>query len=191
MQDLRCPWSTRTELEQQYHDSEWGRPQFDDQKLFEFIILESAQAGLSWLTILKRRQGYQHRFQGFDAHKIAQWTEADMAAAMEDPDIIRNRAKIEAAVGNARAFCELQAKHGSFATFIWNYVDGKPIVNHWREQGFVPPKTPLSDTISKDLKSRGFRFFGSTICYAHMQATGMVNDHVVHCPQHLECQKGC
>lgn len=189
MWDLRCPWATKTEIEQEYHDTEWGRPQFDDRKLFEFIVLESAQAGLSWLTILKRRDGYRARFDGFDAESVADWGEPEIEAALGDTGIIRNRAKIVAAVGNARVFCELAAKHGRFADFIWGYVDGQPIVNHWRAQEYVPAHTPLSDRIAKDLKGLGFRFFGSTICYSHMQATGMINDHVVHCPQHKECQE--
>ena len=188
MLELRCPWATKTDIEQHYHDTEWGRPQFDDRRLFEFLILESAQAGLSWLTILKRRDGYRRRFHNFDPLAVAAMTSADVEDALQDTGIIRNRGKVEAAVGNARVFNELAAKHGSFAEFIWGYVDGQPIVNHWRAHEAVPAKTPLSDRLSKDLKKLGFRFFGSTICYAHMQATGMVNDHLVHCPQHKECQ---
>ncbi len=188
MQQQICPWATKTEIERLYHDTEWGRPQFDDRKLFEFVILESAQAGLSWLTILRRRDGYRHRFADFDPAKVAVMTPEDVDAALLDTGIIRNRGKIEAAIGNARVFCELQAKHGSFANFIWGYIEGQPIVNQWREQNQVPATTALSDRISKDLKKMGFRFFGSTICYAHMQATGMVNDHIQQCPQHRECQ---
>ncbi len=188
MQEERCPWATKTEIEREYHDTEWGRPQFDDRKLFEFVVLESAQAGLSWLTILKRREGYRRRFSEFDPLKVASMGTTDVDAALTDSGIIRNRGKVEAAIGNARVFCELQAKCGSFANFIWNYVDGVPIVNHWESQSQVPATTPLSDQISKDLKKLGFRFFGSTICYAHMQAIGMVNDHILQCRQHQECQ---
>lgn len=189
MENLRCPWATKTEIEEHYHDTEWGRPVRDDARLFEFLILESAQAGLSWLTILKRREGYRQRFYNFDAEAVAQMSTADVDDALSDIGIIRNRAKVEAAINNARIFLDLTVKHGSFANFIWDYVDGEPIVNHWRLQESVPATTPLSDRISKDLKKLGFRFFGSTICYAHMQATGMVNDHMVHCPQHKECQQ--
>lgn len=189
MENLRCPWATKTDIEERYHDTEWGRPVRDDRRLFEFLILESAQAGLSWLTILKRREGYRRRFHDFNAEAVAAMTSEDIEEALEDVGIIRNRGKVEAAVNNARLFLELAAKHGSFAKFIWNYVDGEPIVNHWRLAESVPATTPLSDQISKDLKKIGFRFFGSTICYAHMQATGMVNDHLVHCPQHQQCQQ--
>jgi len=188
MTDLTCPWATKTEIERSYHDTEWGRPQFDDRKLFEFVVLESAQAGLSWLTILRRREGYRQRFAGFDPLQVAAMTPADVDAALTDTGIIRNRGKVEAAIGNAKVFCELQTRHGSFAQFIWDYVDGQPILNHWQSPAEVPATTPLSDRISKELRKQGFRFFGSTICYAHMQATGMVNDHLISCPQHGECQ---
>ncbi|MEN8719400.1 MAG: DNA-3-methyladenine glycosylase I [Oceanococcaceae bacterium] len=183
----RCPWARKTDIEAEYHDTEWGRPVFDDQRLFEFLILESAQAGLSWLTILRRREGYRERFYGFDAARVAAMSEADIAAALTDTGIIRNRGKVAAAVSNARIFLELQAAHGSFARYIWDFIDGRPIVNRWDTMDQVPATTPVSDTIAKDLRTKGFRFFGSTICYAHMQATGMVNDHLTSCPQHAQC----
>ncbi len=189
MTDPTCPWATKTDIERHYHDTEWGRPQFDDRKLFEFVVLESGQAGLSWLTILRRRDGYRQRFADFDPIRVAAMTPAEVDDALTDTGIIRNRGKVEAAIGNARVFCELQARHGSFANYIWAYVDGRPLVNHWEQPGQVPATTPLSELISKDLRKQGFRFFGSTICYAHMQATGMVNDHLIHCPQHLSCQQ--
>jgi len=188
MTNERCPWAQKTLIEAEYHDREWGRPQFDDKRLFEFLILESAQAGLSWLTILRRREGYRKRFFDFDAVRVAEMSEHEVEDALTDTGIIRNRGKVQAAVSNARIFLELQASHGSFANYFWGFVDGQPIVNHWESTEQVPATTPLSDTIAKDLKKRGFRFFGSTICYAHMQATGMVNDHLVSCPQHAECQ---
>lgn len=187
MHDLTCPWATKTDIERQYHDEEWGRPTFDDRRIFEFFVLESAQAGLSWLTILRRRQGYAQRFAKFDPVQVAQMTTADVDAAVQDTGIIRHRGKIEAAINNAQVFCDMQAKHGRFADYIWQFVEGRPRINRWRSQENVPATTPVSDALSRDLKSKGFRFFGSTIAYAHMQATGMVNDHLVHCPQHAIC----
>nr|MBV6630030.1 DNA-3-methyladenine glycosylase I [Oceanococcus sp. HetDA_MAG_MS8] len=187
MHDLTCPWATKTDIERQYHDEEWGRPTFDDRRIFEFFVLESAQAGLSWLTILRRRQGYAQRFANFDPVQVAQMTTADVDAAVQDTGIIRHRGKIEAAINNAQVFCDMQAKHGRFADYIWQFVEGRPRINRWRSQENVPATTPVSDALSRDLKSKGFRFFGSTIAYAHMQATGMVNDHLVHCPQHAIC----
>lgn len=187
MHDLTCPWATKTDIERRYHDEEWGRPTFDDRRIFEFLVLESAQAGLSWLTILRRRDGYAQRFAGFDPVAVAEMTPADVEVALQDTGIIRHRGKIEAAINNARVFCELQAKHGRFANYIWQFVDGRPRINRWRSQENVPATTPVSDQVARALKQQGFRFFGSTIAYAHMQATGMVNDHLVHCPQHAIC----
>ncbi|NJB68337.1 DNA-3-methyladenine glycosylase I [Desulfobaculum xiamenense] len=169
-----------------YHDEEWGVPVHDDRRHFEFLVLEGAQAGLSWLTILKRREGYREVFAGFDPQAVAQFDEAHMEALAADSRIIRNRAKIRAAVGNARAFLAVQAEYGSFDAYLWGFVDGRPIVNAWRTQAELPAQTPLSETISKDLKRRGFRFVGPTVMYAHMQAVGLVNDHLVSCFRYAE-----
>lgn len=178
----RCAWAGSDPLYQRYHDEEWGKPVTDDQILFEFLILEGAQAGLSWITILKRRDNYRNAFAQFDAKKVAAFTETDVTRLMNDTGIIRNRLKIKGAIINARLFLQLQQEFGSFANYIWGFLpDRKPIVNHFRNLAEVPARTEISDTISKDMKKRGFKFFGSTICYAHMQATGMVNDHVVGC----------
>jgi DNA-3-methyladenine glycosylase I len=185
----RCPWSegvSDTYLD--YHDTEWGVPALDDQRQFEFLILEGAQAGLSWSTILHRRAGYRSAFAEFDAQKVSRFTPARVEKLLQNPGIIRNRLKVEAAVTNARAFLEIQAKFGTFSTYIWGFVDGKPVQNRWREQAEVPATTPVSDALSKDLKKRGFRFVGSTIIYAHMQATGMVNDHIRRCYRQAECK---
>ena len=183
---VRCPWSLRSDIEIVYHDQEWGAPRRDDRGQFEFLILESAQAGLSWTTILRKREGYRKAFAGFDPVKVAAFGPADVERLMADSGIVRNRKKIEAAIGNARLFLELAAKHGSFSNYIWNFVDGRPLVNHWREMGEVPATTPLSDAIAKECKKLGFKFLGSTVLYAHMQATGMVNDHLVSCFRHAE-----
>lgn len=183
----RCAWAVKTEIESAYHDTEWGAPQFDDAGQFEFMILESAQAGLSWLTILKKREGYRRCFAGFDPVKVAAFTEKDIQRLLADPGIVRNRKKIESAIGNARLFLELAAKHGSFSNYLWAFVDGKPIVNKWKEMAEVPATTPLSDTIAKEMKKLGFKFLGSTVLYAHMQATGIVNDHLISCFRHSEC----
>ena len=184
----RCEWCLATPQYVRYHDEEWGVPVRDDAKLFECLVLESAQAGLSWLTILRKREGYRQAFADFDPVAVSAFTEADVERLVGDAAIVRNRAKIVATVGNARAFLEVQAAHGSFAEYIWSFVDGKPVQNRWRSLAKVPAKTALSDTIAKDLKSRGFRFLGSTTVYAHMQATGMVNDHVTACFRHAECR---
>ncbi|QEC54175.1 DNA-3-methyladenine glycosylase I [Anseongella ginsenosidimutans] len=179
---IRCSWCLGAPEYIRYHDEEWGRPVYDDRKLFEFLVLESAQAGLSWLTILRKREGYRKAFAGFEPVKVARFTEKDAERLLQDPGIIRNRQKIVAAIGNARIFLDIQKEFGSFSDFIWGYLpDRKPIVNSWNEQGGPPARTELSDRISADLKKRGFKFFGSTICYAHMQATGMVNDHREDC----------
>jgi DNA-3-methyladenine glycosylase I len=169
-----------------YHDAEWGVPLHDDRRLFEFLILEGAQAGLSWETILKKRESYRKAFDDFDAERIARYTAKKVEKLMADPGIIRNRLKIDSAVSNAKAFLEVQREAGSFDRYIWSFVDGKPRVNKWRGLGDVPATTPESDAMSKDLKKRGFRFVGSTICYAFMQATGMVNDHAVSCFRYRE-----
>jgi DNA-3-methyladenine glycosylase I len=177
----RCPWCGDDPLYQRYHDTEWGVPVRDDGKLFEFLILEGAQAGLSWITILKKREAYRQAFAGFDPEVVARYGKKDIERLLANPGIVRNRLKIESSIGNARAFLDVQAKHGSFDAYIWNFVDGEPIVNRFKTLAEVPASTPLSETISKDLKKRGFKFVGPTIVYAHMQATGMVNDHLVDC----------
>lgn len=184
-----CPWPGDDALMQRYHDTEWGVPLYDDDKLFEFLILEGAQAGLSWRTVLHKRENYRRAFDGFDAEKIARYTDAKCKKLLLDPGIIRNRLKVSAAVSNARAFLDLKAKEGSFNKYIWKFTGGKPIVNRWKTLKELPAATKESDAMSKDLKARGFRFVGSTICYAHMQATGMVNDHLVTCPRHSACRK--
>ena len=178
---VRCAWAGTDSLYVAYHDQEWGVPVHDDRKLFEMLVLEGAQAGLSWITILRRREGYRRAFDGFDPAVVAGYGEAKVAALLEDTGIIRNRQKVRSAINNAQRFLEVQAEFGSFDGYIWQFVDGKPIVNAWRELSEIPAKTPVSDTLSKDLVKRGFSFVGSTIMYAHMQATGMVNDHVVDC----------
>jgi len=185
----RCHWCRGNALYEEYHDKEWGVPVFDDRKLFEFIILEGAQAGLSWLTILKRRENYRSAFAGFDPEKVARFNESDRERLLKDAGIIRNRLKISSAISNARCFIEVCEEYGSFARYIWKFVDGRPLQNKFCQMSDLPASTPLSDVISKDMKGRGFKFFGTTICYAHMQATGMVNDHIVDCPRHGECAK--
>ncbi|HVT14278.1 MAG TPA: DNA-3-methyladenine glycosylase I [Fimbriimonadaceae bacterium] len=177
----RCTWPGSDPLYVTYHDEEWGVPVHDDRKLFEFLLLEGAQAGLSWITILKRREGYRQAFDGFDPVKVAAYGEKDIKRLLADPAIIRNRAKVRSAIQNAQAFLKVQEEFGSFDKYIWGFVDGKPVVNRFDGDGQIPARTDLSDLISKDLKKRGFSFVGSTIVYAHMQATGMVNDHLVSC----------
>jgi DNA-3-methyladenine glycosylase I len=179
----RCPWAN-TELYADYHDREWGVPVHDDRKIFEFLVLEGAQAGLSWITILKKRENYRAAFARFDPVKVARFGPRDVARLMADAGIVRNRAKIEAAIANARAFLAVQEEFGGFHRYAWQFVDGAPIQNRWRTMSQVPARTAESDAWSKDLKARGFKFVGSTIIYAHMQATGMVNDHLVTCPRH-------
>jgi DNA-3-methyladenine glycosylase I len=170
-----------------YHDEEWGVSLHDDRKLFEFLILEGAQAGLSWSTVLKKRENYRRAFAGFDANKVARFGARDVTRLLKDVGIIRNRLKIEAAIGNAKAFLEVQEAFGSFDAYSWRFVDGKPMLNRWKTLKQIPSTSPASDAFSKDLKQRGFRFVGSTIVYAHMQAVGMVNDHLVDCFRHREC----
>ena len=177
----RCGWCLSSDLYKKYHDDEWGVPVYDDQKLFEFLILETFQAGLSWITILKKRETFQLAFDDFDYLKVAQYSEDKIQELMLDAGIIRNQLKIRAAVSNAVAFMKVQEEFGSFSKYIWKFTDGKPIDNKRKSLKEVPATTPLSDAISKDLKKRGFKFVGSTVVYAHMQATGMVNDHVEDC----------
>lgn len=184
----RCPWSEGVSPAYlAYHDEEWGVPVHDDRRQFEFLILEGAQAGLSWSTVLHRRAGYRRAFADFDPVKVARFTKARIERLLEDPGIIRNRLKVEAAVSNARAFLELQAEVGSFDRYIWGFVGGKPRRNRWRLSSEVPATSVESDALSKDMKKRGFRFVGSTILYAHLQATGLINDHLVSCFRHREC----
>ncbi len=181
---VRCPWATDDPLYIAYHDREWGVPLHDDRALFEFLVLEGAQAGLSWLTILRKRENYRRAFDGFDPAAVARFDEARVAALLDDPGIIRNRLKINAAVGNARAFLKVQDEFGSFAAYMWAFVGGRPIVNRWESLRQVPAQTAESRALSQDLKRRGFSFVGPTIMYAHMQAVGMVNDHLVGCFRH-------
>lgn len=185
----RCPWSGSQDFYVHYHDTEWGVPVHDDRTLFEFLVLEGAQAGLSWSTILKKRENYRKAFAGFDPAKVGRFGARDMTRLLGDPGIVRNRLKIESAIDNARAFLEVQEEHGSFDRWIWSFVGGRPVQNAFESMKQVPAKTPLSDTVSKELKKRGFRFVGSTIVYAHMQATGMVNDHLVSCFRWKECRR--
>lgn len=185
----RCEWAGSAPVYVAYHDNEWGRPEHDDRKLFEMLILEGMQAGLSWITILKKRENFRRAFDNFDPKKIAGYGDRKIAALLEDPGIIRNKLKINAAVANAKAFLEIQREYGSFDKFIWSYVDNTPIVNRPRTLADVPASTPLSDRISKDLKKRGFRFVGTTIIYSFMQAVGMVDDHVVSCFCHTDNRK--
>ena len=184
----RCTWCGEDPLYVSYHDAEWGVPVLDDTTLFEFIILEGAQAGLSWITVLKKREAYRQAFDGFDAKKVARYSDKKLDKLLLNPGIIRNRLKVYGARKNARAFLEVQAEKGSFAEYIWDFVDGTPIQNRWKTMADVPATTPVSDAVSKDMKRRGFTFVGSTIMYAHMQATGMVNDHTVDCFRHQECR---
>jgi DNA-3-methyladenine glycosylase I len=184
--DQRCGWCGVDELYVEYHDKEWGVPVWDDRTLFEFLTLEGAQAGLSWSTILKKREGYRRLYDGFDAESVARYDDRKVAELLADASIVRNRAKIAASISNAQAFLAVQAEFGSFSDYIWRFTDGAPIQNAWKSMAEIPAKTPLSETISLDLKKRGFRFVGPTIIYAHMQATGMVNDHIVSCFRHPE-----
>lgn len=186
MTAVRCPWAEKHPLDREYHDTEWGVPVGDDQKMFELLILESAQAGLSWHTILKRRQNYSQAFAEFNADAVARFDENRISELMQDAGIIRNLKKIQSAIGNARAFLEIRSQHGSFCNYIWDFVDGTPIQNQWTSQDQVPATTPLAQTIAKDLKKRGFTFLGPTTVYAFMQATGLVNDHVTTCYRHEE-----
>jgi len=181
----RCAWAGDDPLYQAYHDEEWGVPLHDDQRLFEFLLLEGAQAGLAWITILRKREGYRQAFAGFDPAKVARFDKRRQARLMQDESIVRNRLKISAAVDNAKAFLAVQTEHGSFDRYIWQFVDGRTTQNRWKTMKQIPAETAESKAMSKDLKRRGFRFVGPTICYAFMQATGMVNDHVASCFRHL------
>jgi len=185
----RCPWGTADELYIRYHDEEWGVPVYDDKKQFEFLVLESAQAGLSWHTILKKRENYRVAYDGFDVKKVAKYDEKKIEELMQNAGIIRNRRKIEASVNNAKLFIDLQKEFGSFCYYLWGFMDGKPLVNKWTEVSQIPAKTELSDNISKDMKKRGFKFLGSIILYSHLQATGLVNDHMKYCFRWKECQE--
>ena len=194
MQDLitdsqkvtRCGWVGDSPLYQEYHDAEWGRPCFDDRQLFEMLILEGAQAGLSWITILRKREHYREVFDGFDPVKVAAFDEVKIESLLQDPGIVRNRLKVNAAVINARALLALLQEYSSFSEYLWSFVGGQPIVNQWRSLSDCPATSKESDALSKDLKKRGFKFVGSTICYAFMQAVGMVNDHLVGCAFHFK-----
>lgn len=182
----RCEWANRNELERNYHDNEWGVAIHDDRRLFEFLVLEGAQAGLSWSTILRKREGYRRAFDGFDVQKVSQYSENDVSRLLANPEIIRNKLKIRAAITNARAFLQVQEQFGSFDRYIWQFVNGKPRQNSWQNMTDIPSSTPESDAMSKDLQKRGFKFVGTTICYAFMQAVGQVNDHVVGCFRYKE-----
>lgn len=186
MEVTRCTWANRCPEELHYHDAEWGVPVHDEVRWFEFVILEGAQAGLSWTTIIKKRPAYRLAYDGFEPALVARYDEAKRAALLADAGIVRNRLKIDASIDNAKAFLKVQEAFGSFDAYIWRFVDGQPIQNAWQKHADVPASTPLSDKMSKDMKARGFRFVGTTICYALMQATGLVNDHLVDCYRYQE-----
>lgn len=185
--DPRCTWCHGDQLYQEYHDKEWGVPLYDNQKLFEFLILEGAQAGLAWITVLRKREGYRQAFDNFDPEKMARYSDKKIETLLENPAIIRNRLKVISAVRNAQAYLDMRDAGLSFSQFLWDFVDGAPQQNRRRNMKDIPATTPVSDKLSKELKKRGFNFVGSTICYAHMQATGMVNDHFVTCPRYQRC----
>jgi len=185
----RCEWCGTDQLYVQYHDEEWGVPVHDDRKLFEMLILEGAQAGLSWITILKKRENYKKLFDNFDVNKVSKYSEKKIAKLLENPGIIRNKLKVNSTITNAQAFIKIQKEFGSFDKYIWQFVNGKPIVNKFKSLKEIPAKTEISDLMSKDLNKRGFKFVGSTICYAFMQATGMVNDHTTKCFRYKKVQK--
>ncbi len=187
--EKRCPWCLAHPLYIEYHDREWGVPVHDDRKWFEFLTLEGAQAGLNWLLVLKKRENYRRAYDDFDYARVARYDDAKVAALLSDPGIIRNRAKIAASISNARAFIRIREEFSSFDRYIWPFVNGKPLRNHWQTDRQIPARTPLSDSISADLRKRGFKFVGSTIIYAHMQATGMVNDHLLSCFRYGELLK--
>lgn len=183
----RCPWAPDSDpLYAAYHDTEWGVPEYDSRALWEKLVLDGMQAGLAWITILRKRETIRQAFDGFDPHKVAAYDEADIARLMANPGIIRSGAKIGAAIGGARIWLDMHERGEDFADYLWSYVDGKPLQNHWPSMADVPAKTPLSEMISKDLKKRGFKFCGPVIVYAFMQAVGMVNDHLIGCPRHAE-----
>lgn len=189
MSKSRCRWPGDDALMIEYHDEEWGEPVHDDRKHFEFLCLEAAQAGLSWRTVLYKREGYRKAFANFDPRKVARFTPAKIGKLLRDPGIIRNRLKVRSTVTNARAFLEVQKEFGSFDAYVWRFVGGKPIVNRRRPGGPIPATSKESDALSKDLKKRGFKFVGSTVIYAHMQAAGMINDHLVTCYRHRELSR--
>lgn len=189
MDKTRCSWCIKSDIERDYHDKEWGVPAVDDKTQFEFLTLESAQAGLSWITILKKREGYRKCFADFEPEAVARFGAADVERLLLDAAIVRNRKKIESAISNARIFLEVAEKHGGFSRWFWSFCDGRPVVNSWKDAAQVPPTSPLSDKIAKELKRLGFKFLGSTVIYAHMQATGMVNDHLTSCFRHKELSK--
>jgi DNA-3-methyladenine glycosylase I len=186
---IRCGWCLKFDQYVKYHDKEWGLPVHDDRTHFEFLILEGAQAGLSWSTILKKRDGYKQSFADFDPAKVARFTPARIEKILQNPGIVRNRLKVSAAVNNAKRFLEVQREFGSFDEYIWGFVGGRPIINHWKILKEIPATTPESDALSKDLIKRGFKFVGSTVIYAHMQACGLVNDHIVDCWRHQAVMK--
>ena len=186
MKKNRCSWCGNDPLYVSYHDKEWGVPVYDDNKLFEFLVLETFQAGLSWITVLKKRENFRKAFDDFNYEKITTYSEKKIASLLQDKGIIRNKLKVKATVTNAQAFIKVQKEFGSFSKYIWGFVNGIPIVNTFNSLSEIPANTPLSDTISNDLKKRGFKFVGSTVVYAHMQATGMVNDHITSCFRHKE-----
>lgn len=186
-QPKRCEWCLGSDLYRDYHDHEWGVPVHQDRKQFEFLVLESAQAGLSWITILKRREGYKKQYAEFDPQQVARFDEKKILQMLQDTGIIRNRKKIESSINNAQRFLEIKEKYGSFNNYFWNFTDGKQVVNHYEHLSDIPATTTLSDTIAKDMKQKGFKFLGSTIIYAHLQATGLVNDHLVDCFRYQEC----
>jgi DNA-3-methyladenine glycosylase I len=183
---IRCQWATSDPLYIAYHDQEWGAPLHDERRLFEMLVLEGAQAGLSWITILRKREAYRAAFDNFDAATIAEYDERKVAELLANPGIVRNRLKVAAAIQNAKAFLAVQEAFGSFDTYIWRFVDGRPKINTWKALAEIPARTPESEAMSKDLLKRGFKFVGPTICYAYMQATGMVNDHVTECFRYAE-----
>ena len=189
VEKTRCPWGQAHELHVPYHDREWGMPGHDDVRHFEFLVLEAAQAGLSWLTILKKRDAYRAAYRGFDPARVARYGARDVARLLGDPGIVRNRLKIASSINNAKRFLEVQKERGSFDAYLWKWTGGKPVVNHWKTQSEIPARTELSDAISKDLKERGFTFVGSTIIYSHLQAVGVVNDHLVTCFRWKEVQR--
>jgi len=186
----RCPWAGDDPLYVRYHDEDWGVPVHEDRTHFEFLVLESAQAGLSWITVLRRRESYRKLYDQFDPRVVAEYGEEKIEALLEDAGIIRNRMKVESSVNNARRFLEVQEEFGSFDRYLWDFVGGKPLVNRWSEMSQMPASTELSDRVSKDLKKRGFRFIGTTIMYAHLQAVGLVNDHLVGCFRYEEIVDG-
>ena len=185
----RCEWCTGSELYMDYHDTEWGEPVFDDQKHFEFLVLESAQAGLSWLTILKKRENYRKAYDNFDPVKVARYSDAKKAKLLADSGIVRNRLKIESSITNAQNFLLIQKEFGSFSSYIWSFTNGKPVIGKWKKIDEIPARTEISDRISSDMKKRGFKFLGSVIMYSHLQATGIINDHITGCFRYKELKK--